>query len=431
MRATHLKLLSLLALCSSCAQPPPQVCNATERRFERYVRPGEPVALTVGFDVQCQSGPVPLTPSLVADEVTAEVWNPDDQAVPFTVTKPVRSPGDFFFDNTAVLTFTPERPGKYRVNATFEPGIGRSQQVIEVVSLKTDAGERTIPVTLPENCVQYAITDLGTVLCTHSLRNTGRADDEVALDTHRGQRFSGIQYAVDQNVVWRLAGDEVGTLERLVDNGLSLESTHRRPGVRVEFWHPMAAGNGALWLASGNLLGLTESFLIAVRPAPDGGLDIDQKLLTNFVPGGVTANATATRIFGGTKTGERAVLSYFPDGGSARVTASGEFAGADSESLWFSTTSGTLMALQQVGNAQLRGSLTLPAGASGVRLGGILSPATPIVSGPLVVVPRFDGTSIALENYEPGVGFHAVSSATGRHAFARSLDGKSVKIFDR
>jgi hypothetical protein len=47
------------------------------------------------------------------------------------------------------------------------------------------------------------------------------------------------------------------------------------------------------------------------------------------------------------------------------------------------------------------------------------------------VIPRLDGERIALELYEVGADFQPVRFASSRNAFAWSLDGGTLKIFDR
>jgi hypothetical protein len=444
MRATHFGLLAVIALCAGCPPPAPPFCQVSERRFDRFLVPGEPVKLTVGFDESCAHfGPEPTAPFHVADQVTVEVRNPDDEAVAFTVTDPVRAPGNGFFSNTAVISFTPDRPGSYRVNAVFEPSIGRSQQVIEAVTPRGDAGVRIIPVTLPYSCEQYAVTDLGTVLCTHALLNNGSIDPEITVDTHRGQRFKALRLAVDGNAVWRLTVG--GTLERLLDNGTSLELTHSRGGMEVAFSHAIGAGNGELWLASGQAdqqANFFNAYLIAARPAPDGGLEVEKKGLTEFIPGALSVDETAARLYARLNAGGSVLISYFPDGGSSRFPVTGDYVGADGETLWFLAGFETLTAMRQIGNALLRASVSLPNGVIDRNFRSVLSPATVVVSTAQLatsgqpansprVVPHFNGTSIMLHSYDTGREYQPVSSATDRHAFARSIDGKSVKIFDR
>jgi hypothetical protein len=444
MRAIHFWLMAGIALCVGCPPPAPPFCQVTERRFDRFLVPGEPVKLTVGFDEGCAHfGPEPTTTIHVADQVMVEVRNPDDEAVAFTVTAPMRTPGNFSFANTAEITFTPDRPGSYRVNAIFEPAIGRSQQVIEAVTPRPDAGVRVIPVTLPSDCQQYAVTDLGTVLCAYGVMNNSRIDEQSTLATHRGQSLEAVAVAMDQNVVWRLTTE--GTLERLVDNGTSLEATHSRARMQVANSHAMAAGDGALWLASGQAdqHPFFKAYLVAVRPAPDGGLDVEDKGLTEFVPGAVTVDEKAARIYGFTNTGNAPlVISFFPDGGSSRFPVTGNLAGPEGDTFWFITNFVNLTAVRQAGDAVLRSSVSLPKGIINLNSQRVLSPSTVIVPtaepfrgglavNPPFAVPRFDGTSIVLETYDTGREYQSVSSATSRHAFARSIDGKSIKIFSR
>jgi hypothetical protein len=57
------------------------------------------------------------------------------------------------------------------------------------------------------------------------------------------------------------------------------------------------------------------------------------------------------------------------------------------------------------------------------------APLVPIAGD--FAIPRLQDAKISLEVFDAGAGFAPVSAATRRHAFARSLDGQQLKIFDR
>ncbi|MBK7861310.1 MAG: hypothetical protein IPJ65_22400 [Archangiaceae bacterium] len=48
-----------------------------------------------------------------------------------------------------------------------------------------------------------------------------------------------------------------------------------------------------------------------------------------------------------------------------------------------------------------------------------------------VTLPRFGGSQVTLERFEPPSGFDEVHSATRAHAFAFSVDKRSVRVIDR
>jgi hypothetical protein len=432
---TALRLGVLVAICSGCPATPDPVCSAVTRGQDQFLIPGVPAQILIGVSEQCRNPG--NTRIHVADKVTAEVFNPLGEAVAFTVSPPERSSGNAIFENTAVVSFTPDRPGSWQVRASFEPSIGNPSLTIEAIEWRGDAGWREVPVNaLPEYCEHYAITDLGTVVCSGSV-NFGAP----TLFTSRDQQFSGIGFTVEHNAVWRLNDVNVPmTLQRLVDDGGLLQMTHEFTDVGSSLFGPFAelvADQGDVWVAPDSRGGLARA-----HPESDGGLSFVRYALPFFRARAIASSAEGIHAIGTTNTGAVAIASVLPDGGQLRFPMGFvQFAGSEPGRLWIWGPQ-QLTAVRVTGESLIQTSITLPTGFDFGRGVQRLSPSTPLVPLSAVIpaqpllkpdraVARFDGTSIWLENYDEGPGYWPTVSADSRHAFARSKDGATLKVFDR
>jgi hypothetical protein len=189
--------------------------------------------------------------------------------------------------------------------------------------------------------------------------------------------------------------------------------------------------------------------LIHLHPEDDGGLSSDERVVPGatsvgvpYFVDGLAVNSSGLMVTdeGALVTTARAIAILSPDGGMESLPFDGPFAGSDSDALWLSRRDNyspitTLSAIGWTDAGVREATLPLPSGPLG-DYRTFVSPSNTVVGSfpPILrgaIVPRFEAGHIALEAYDPGEGYAPVSSATRRHAFARSLDGGAVKIFDR
>ena len=183
------------------------------------------------------------------------------------------------------------------------------------------------------------------------------------------------------------------------------------------------------WLVSG-----TDDLKVSrLIPLADGGIDRAERSLPIGGPGiallvrpEVIAVSTPARLF-----------LLRSDGGTEFTPTAVGFAGADPDTVWFFDPP-QLTAMSLAGTCVIYSAVVIPAGSLAFQLGA--PGATSLGRSPLRffppivkpgLVPRFDGRTITLEAYDAGPDYQAIQSATRTHAFAVSLDGGSVKIFDR
>jgi hypothetical protein len=414
--------LALFVTCQACQCAPTgeAQCLASQRAVDGFLIAGKPSTVTVGVVAVCPNSDGQR--SRAADQVTVEVFDPDDQPVAFTVSEINRTPGDVIVPTSVEVSFTPDRVGGWRINTTFEPGIGRTSQVVQALEQRTDAGVRVVAVDLP-GCTQYAVTELGTVLCGTVNPHSGPS----GVATSRGQRLSGSVFAVDQNAVWSLSHAS-GTLERWVDDGSALKLSH---SLNTElFGGFVAPHSGGLWMSGSHPMAPSSVSVVRVEPELDGGLSLQKRATA---PIGVVRGMMVGDALFFSNEGS-AVVTFLADGGSQNVTVPpGPFVGTDETTLWIeSAVNGGLAAFRPRVGTPLQASVSLP--LSGLPSFAMMVPFTPVVGslgGGTPAVPRFDGTQITLEYFDPGPDYAGVSSANSKHAFARSIDGKLLKIFDR
>jgi hypothetical protein len=424
-------------------------CVLTTRRFEHFLAPGEPANVTVSLSEACFDGTSKRVH--IADAVTAEVFNPAGEKVPSTVSGLSWSKGRAFLDNTATVSFTPDQPGTWLIQAKFEPSIGNATLSIEALNARSDAGVRVVAVgLLPADCQQYGLTRSGVALCTRA-----PAADPQVLYASGGQEFAATGFAVDENSVWMLPETAyggvtvVGTarVSRWEEVGGAFERTHLfSNGVRSG--SSMVATRGDLWVGAGS----TTAPLLNLRLEPDGGA---ARAELGPLPWTVTALVVpvagdAVNAFGFPPT-ER---DFVPRASIATLRRDAGFqtfflgfeqlAGVEDGAFWSWSVQDETTALsvsQPIGERLVRATLPLPKGF--IPLGpAVLNPSFPLVplssefSGDLRVigeaaVPRFDGTKIWLDVFDPGPDYFPVTSASPTHVFARSRDGKTLKVFER
>jgi hypothetical protein len=419
--------------------------------MDRFLIAGEQADVLIGLSEACRN---PGYQKLhVADAVTAEVRNPEGEPVPSMVTGPVRNetnsrlPTFAGFETVATVSFTPDRPGRWRISAVFEPSIGSPSLSVEVVEAHVDAGFRVVAMgAMPADCIHYAVTDLGAVVCTPELRSTTRA-----LFTSRGTQYDGSSFSVDRNAVWRLllstvSSRQPGTIERYVDDGAALQRTHQLTeiignGTDSGGAGVIAASQGDVWLAPDSTGGL-----LRAHPEPDGGFTLARMPLSKLMPNGISVGVDGVHVWGTStaaeSSGAMAIVSALFDGGTRRVQLGSEqIAGFEGDTFY-------TWRQQEFGVGRLtagsvpRAFVFVPKPFNEPPRPSQLSPVIPVVPmseaifgglllKPAAVIPRFDGAQIWLENYDAGTDYWPVSSADSQHAFARSRDGLTVKVFDR
>lgn len=208
--ASLLALTALLALggCSASNEP----CTATpgfnDGSFSGppAFRLGAPASIhvTAAQSFFCED-PTNLP---VAESVTAEVFDPDNQRLPSEVSLGVNG-------TTATVRFTPRTTGRHHVLVAFAP-VGSLQQFGAYVA-RDWSGSPTATLLPQTRCNQLDRTARGTWLC-----------DGVALyEGGRTQRLANStvppDVAVAGNVVW--AVDPEDRVRRFVDTGTELELT--------------------------------------------------------------------------------------------------------------------------------------------------------------------------------------------------------------
>jgi hypothetical protein len=400
--------------CSPAGEP---TCRVKLRTPVLFAVAGEPSTVTLGLLQACPNSDAHR--ATAADHVTVEVFDPDDQPVPFTVSEIIRSlRGSSVVDTSVEVSFTPHRVGGWRINANFEPGVGRMSEVVQAIERHGDAGMRVLAVEFPPDCVEYSITEQGTALCA-----TRGPHGAIDLATGRGQRIPGSQFVVEPNAVWSVR-HVPPMVERWVDDGNALRLSHTlKPAPSVRATSP---GAGGLWMLGEAFIDSATYPLFSVEPQLDGGLLLQER-------GSVSGESR--EILAGDPlsiSGDRSVVTFLADGGSRRVSVPiGAFAGTDDSTHWLHNGD-ALTAIRPLAAATLQASVAIP--SSGLPDRPLLLPSTPVIFSTdrsQAAVPQFDGTGIRLELYDSGPDYAPISTANSRHVFARSLDGKLLKVFDR
>lgn len=426
MRLVALALLPFAA-CTAGVEPH---CTVRQTAGDGLVDLGKPAMVRAGLAVGCflPDGRPADRPSPKQIDVTVEVFDPDNLPVAATATAPERSSGATAFDVTTDVQFTPDKPGAWTVIARFEPNIGRSQQLIRTLEVRTDAGVRIFPTALPIACESYALTASGTPVC---LVRNGAVRTLAVGD----QRFEGEFFAVDGDALW-IEGPS--GIQRLEPNDAGAYAvTHRSERIGSFF----TAGNGAGYLIEG-----FSGFATRLDPLNDGGLarsslDIGMGARAQAV----AAGADRVTVFGISQQdtrfvvaflagGDREVIQVLHDGEQGNPVASGDGV------IWLSRPAQQSFHRTLVAFDASAGPLrtqTLEVVSSGGTPEQRLSPQVPVVRIPTggtdtrTVVPKPGPLELGFEVFDVGPGFGDIVSATRAHAFARSTDGAALKVIDR
>ena len=420
-QALQLSLLALAAGCNCSDNPPPPRCLVTNRGVDALLIAGERSTVSFGLNIDCGS-PELNASAPKADQVTVEVLDPANKAVLHLSLTPRQVDSALVL---ADLTFTPGQPGPWHLSATFEPSIGRVQLDVEVAEMHHDAGFRVVAWNGPADCEQYDLTEAGTVLCLQAV-----ADPDSEKIVTASQTLSASGYALDHNALWRWIAGDAGVVVRMIDDGGMFQTTHTF-NVGSAVWGGLAAEGGSGWLLE--LENKQGPFsLFHLRPSPDGGTPSDRTEVTGGRTFGIVKSqvGVAAHADGRVIQTDSSLILERPDGGSEEPAADGtSLLGADSQGLWILHQSN--LVLIAPGAAGLdRATLALPGSLAMIRRHNPVVGAFPPVLA-RGMTPRPDGTRLALEAWDVGSLFEPVSSATRSHAFARSIDGKSLKIFDR
>lgn len=450
---------SLLACCwlSACGQggcvvfhhpvaPDGGPCRFEELRFERFLTVGEQAQVEFGLDENCYADiqevfPVRLT-------AVVEVFDPTGKSVPHTDAEPERRMvGSSHFEDAVKVTFTPDRPGTWRLSADFGAEFGKTVQDIEVVHWRGHARDRVIRWSVPPDCLGYELTDQATALCLQFTPPSASMPFALSVATSRGQVIEGTGFAVSGNVLWRLTSTAgASSVERLEDDGTAFSVTH---SVFSPFATAgaLAASSNEAWLFGNATAQVGPLSLLSLTPEQDGGISFEETPVPGRFALGVALGTEANLLF----TDHLALAVR--DGGLVSLEETGRLVGADPGALWFEDNTDPLAPANSLGGPQelkvawaeaggLRtATLPLPRqhflntrrrfhfGAPVVPMSAVsVGPDAPTVS---FAFPRLEGARISLESFDAGPDFEPVSAATARHAFARSLDGGELKIFDR
>lgn len=147
----------------------------------------------------------PVCPPSLDVTIQAGVSDPAGQPAAFLQDGPFARGGFVSID----LRFTPMRPGRHQVVATFDPGLGRA--INEVVAVETMTPARrlgSIDARVP--CLQDDVTEQGAWICLDA------AQVSFWRRAQQLQSVAGVGFSVVGDVVWVFGRGEV---ERFVDRG--------------------------------------------------------------------------------------------------------------------------------------------------------------------------------------------------------------------
>ncbi len=419
-------------------------CRVADRRFDRLLVPGREAQLRLGLTEACYN---PSRAALdLPTSVSVDVVDPEGQPSPHFTSQPFQVGSPAEFENLVEVVFTPTRPGTYRIRAQFEPGIGATDQLIEAVEERFDAGFRDVLWIPPSACRSFQVMSTGTVACT------GGFSRFMDFGTSDGVHMKAQAFAYNEEALWRLVAVSGGSsiVERLVSDGgfyvtHSFADTSSTTGA-------LAADGRSVWLLGG-LVAPRVGTVAARRltPLDDGGLLVDTIRMAGSAVNGIVAGPGGSLAVVTNTSGMRLdALSIEHGIQLLRDSKIVTLVGISSATVWllmepegmalaglFGGLSNDLLAVTRVGDGTETRRLMLAYRAPG-DLNGILA-GVPLIfmsqavgpTAPDIAVPRLDASGIRLERYFPGEGFGPVYAASTDHVFSLSLDGGTLRVIDR
>ncbi len=389
---------------------------------------GERAQAVPRLRLQCFDGVAPRV-----DQVVVEVIDPDEHRISsFTVGPPAVGGGGTTRSVSADIAFTPDRAGPWTVIARFEPSVGRVQLSFEAVVVRTDAGFRLARIdAFPPGCTQFGVLASGAPVCL-----VGDVSPQLAIGA---QRIDGDAFAIDGEAIW-IVRREVTQLR--IARFVSAEGFTHQTNLFIPTQSPKLIGHGGSAIVAGAFddAGSRVRAVTQLWPEPDAGVTFVQRPIGERFALGLAAAGdrliVPTVPFGG---GAAQTVVLEPDGGFevgagaalvGQTSADEGFVWSDEETFSRPGATGHAILVVDHDGAQARHRTLRFSGAQMPQ--PRLSPQTPV--GRFATnnaVLRLGEPDLGWEIYATGPGFGPVISATRRHAFARSDDGKTLKIIDR
>lgn len=440
------RLAIAVVLLAACSDPPEVTCSTTALGRTHYVRTGVQVSLEAGISVGCFASNGMNAGSLApkATEVLVEVLDPDNRPAAATATPLRHSGGSGRFTVTTEVTFQVDRPGAWTVIARFEPNLGRDQFLVRTLAFRSDAGFREVAVPeLPADCTGYGVTASGTPACLFSDPAQRGVAPVLAIGA---QRLSGARFAIDGDAVWLQTGPPAQVQRQVANDAGVWEASHRYVLPSDLERSLLAAGHGHAYLFVAS--SATGQDIARLTPESDGGVAVTRvpfgagRAMLALAPG-----PTGVLVLSHASTGVQSVAAVRTDGGIQATSAGGIDnlpIGHDDGTLWlgrvvFDATLrgvGTVTALRTTGDALVSQSVGALGPTMGFPAAG-LAPQTPLVrvlaegDESWIALPVLGSDELGIESFVVGPGYEEISSATRRHAFARSKDRQTLKIIDR
>ncbi len=170
---------------------------------------GQPATVTTSTAITLDSCDLLITPTAA----TSTVVGPDNLPVASTEGGLSDNNGLAYTEN---VTFTPQQPGDFHIVTTFDPNLGVAQtDVFAAFDRTTLAAQDTYDVSLMQECLEYLVTDHGTLLCTGGDNMIHAFRGGAALDSH-----DGFTMAVHASSIW-IAASSTQSVSHFIDTGAS------------------------------------------------------------------------------------------------------------------------------------------------------------------------------------------------------------------
>lgn len=370
---------------------PPPTCDLADGGIStpsgRAVLVGEPT--TVVLSRRGSSCP----PSL---DVTLQATVTDASALP--VVQMLAGPfarGNFV---TAEVTFTPQTPGLHRVEATFDPSLGRAINEVLAVG-RARFGERLASIDSAVECLTEDATSRGAWLCLE--QRAGVSQVSFWRAGAQLQAIPAVAFDVAGDTVWVFGRGEV---ERFVDRGGDV--LVREPDRVLQLDADLVPSDELVVVDSGAFFVVREGAIHLLTLGPAGL----ERAAPSSIPRGLCGGGARVRP---STPGEVSVTCgsrpewirrcTFPLANPSEARCrevEGRLVGSSAEATWL-WLGQTLVMVD--GDAQR--SLTLPAGwsaASGRRLAGEFAPLVVDAVGRVFLV-QARGTALELEAMPDGL----------------------------